>query len=213
MKMKSSLLMFSLSLWLFGCASLQIGSEFQSGREALLKGQNETALAYFQSTAQKDPNYVWGTAYKQSVWSYLGRSEYALGRLPQARQTLEKALATKQDEDLTRLYLGLALARAGDQQRGLKEIEGGMRGIDQWLNYVNDAHRYTFGQYWDASRELRSSIQGDLAMISGREFDLQKLITSAEWLGKRFEEESDQARRDEARSINRESEGRGGNQP
>jgi hypothetical protein len=88
-----------------------------------------------------------------------------------------------------------------------------MRGIDQWLNYVNDAHRYTFGQYWDASRELRSSIQGDLAMISGREFDLQKIIASAEWLGKRFEEESDQARRDEARSINRESEGRGGNQP
>jgi hypothetical protein len=50
-------------------------------------------------------------------------------------------------------------------------------------------------------------------MISGREFDLQKIIASAEWLGKRFEEESDQARRDEARSINRESEGRSGSQP
>jgi hypothetical protein len=31
------------------------------------------------------------------------------------------------------------LAREGDRQRGLKEIEGGMRGVNNWLDYINQA--------------------------------------------------------------------------
>jgi tetratricopeptide (TPR) repeat protein len=188
-----------------GCAGLQTGSEFQAGRQALLKGQNETALAYFQSAAQKDPAYSYGTAYQQNVWSYVGRSQYALGRLPEARQTLERALSTKQDEDLTRLYLGLTLAKSGDRQTGLKEIEAGMKGIHDWLDYVTVAYRFSFGQYWDPARNIRSTIQGDLAMISGREFDWQKLIADGEWIAQRMEEEGDLARRDESRDRDRDS--------
>lgn len=197
-------LLFSLS----ACASLQVGSEVAAGRHALLTGNNETALAYFTSAAQKDPEYRYGTALRQGIWSYVGRTEYATGKLPQARQTLEKALSTNKDEDIARLYLGLTLARSGDRQRGLKEIEGGMRGIDDWLEWVTDAHRFSFGQFWDPAREIRTAIRGDLAMISGREFDWQKLITNAEWLGKRIEEESDRARSDESRERSRDGEGK-----
>ena len=188
-----------------GCASLQTGSEFQAGRQALLKGQNETALAYFQSAAQRDPAYYYGTAYKQNVLSYVGRSQYVLGQLPQARQTLEKALAAEEDLDLTRLYLGLTLARSGDRQAGLKEIEGSMKGIHSWLDYVNEAFRFSFGQYWDPARDIRSTIQGDLAMISSREFDWQKLIADSEWVAQRMEEEGDLARRDEAQDLSRDT--------
>jgi tetratricopeptide (TPR) repeat protein len=188
-----------------GCASLQTGTEFQAGRRALLKGENETALAYFQSAAQRDPAYSYGTAYRQNVWSYVGRSQYALGRLPEARQTLERALSTKQNEDLTRLVLGLALAKSGDRQTGLKEIEAGMKGIHGWLDYVNEAHQYSFGQYWDPARNIRSTIQGDLAMISGRDLDWQRLIADSEWIAQRMEEEGDLARRDEARDRDRDS--------
>jgi len=195
-----------------GCASLQTGSDFQAGRHALLTGQNETALAYFQSAAQRDPTYFYGTAYRQNVWSYVGRSQYALGRLPEARETLQKALAAKQDEDLTRLYLGLTLARSGDRQAGLKEIENGMKGIHSWLDYINEAHRFSFGQYWDPARDIRSTIQGDLAMISAREFDWQKLIADSEWIAQRMEEEGDKARRDEAEEHDRDSDG-GDTQP
>jgi tetratricopeptide (TPR) repeat protein len=195
-------------LGISACASLQVGSDVAAGRRALLAGNNETALAYFQSAAQKDPSYRYGTAYQQSVLSYVGRTEYATGRLPQARETLEKALNTNRDEDLTRLYLGLALARSGDRQRGLKEIEGGMRGIQAWLDYINDAHRFSFGQFWDPARAIRSAIQDDLTTISAREFDWDKLIASSERIAQRMEEESDNARRDETRERSRESEGR-----
>ena len=96
MKVENLLASLSLFVFLAGCATMQSAGELQYGRQALLGGNNEAALGYFQSAAQRDPNYVYatGSSPKQSVWSYVGRSEYLTGRLPQARQTLERALAS-----------------------------------------------------------------------------------------------------------------------
>jgi tetratricopeptide (TPR) repeat protein len=198
----------ALAVSIAACASIQTGSEVNSGRRAFLIGDNESALAYFQSAAQKDPNYVYGTALRQGIWSYVGRTEYLNGRLPQAKETLERALAGNQEEQLARLYLGLTLARLGDRQRGLKEIESGLKGIYDWLEYITQAFRFSFGQYWDPNGQIRKAIEDDLAMISTREFDWEKLIGDAEWVGKQFEEESDRARGDETRARNREGDGR-----
>jgi len=211
MKIKGLLALFSLFVFLAGCTSLQTGGELQYGRQALLKGSNETALGYFYSAAQRDPNYVYatGSSPKQGVWSYVGRSEYLTGRLPQARETLERALVTNRQEDIARLYLGLTLAREGDRQRGLEEIESGMRGINSFLDYINQAQRFSIGQYWDPGRAIRSTIQSDLAMISGKDLDWQRLIEDTEWLGIRMEQESDLARRQEAQARSRDSNGRG----
>ena len=211
MKIKGLLALFSLFVFLAGCTSLQTGGELQYGRQALLKGSNETALGYFYSAAQRDPNYVYatGSSPKQGVWSYVGRSEYLTGRLPEARQTLERALSTNRQEDIARLYLGLTLAREGDRQRGLEEIESGMRGIHSFLDYINQAQRFSIGQYWDPGRAIRSTIQSDLAMISGKDLDWQQLIADTEWLGIRMEQESDLARRQEAQARSRDSNGRG----
>jgi len=157
--------------------------------------------AIFTAPLRRTPNYVYatGSSPKQGVWSYVGRSEYLTGRFPQARQTLERALSANREEDIARLYLGLTLAREGDRQRGLKEIESGMRGINNFLDYINQAQRYSIGQYWDPGRDIRSAIQSDLAMISGKDLDWQRLTADTEWLGIRMEQESDLARRQEAR--------------
>lgn len=208
MKTITSYLWLSLATFVLACAGFQVGSEVNLGRQTFLIGNNESALAYFQSAAQKDPNYVYGTALRQSIWSYLGRAEYATGRLSQAIESLERALARSPEEPIARLYLGLTLARVGDRQRGLKEIEDGLKGIYDWLEYITQAFRFSFGQYWDPSREIRSAIQKDLAMISGRDVDWQKLIADAEWVGKQTEEESDRARADESRDRNRDGDGR-----
>jgi tetratricopeptide (TPR) repeat protein len=213
MKVVRSFIISSTLLILSGCAALQVGGEFQSGRQALLKGNNETALAYFQSVAQKDPNYSYGTAYPQGVLSYLGRTEYLTGKLPQARQTLERALAASGERDLTRLYLGLTLARSGDRTQGLKEMEAGMKGIYDWIEYITEAQRFSYGQYWDPARELRSAIQSDLAMLSGRDVDLSKALAEGEWIAKRMEEENDKASQDESRDRSRDSDGKGDTQP
>jgi tetratricopeptide (TPR) repeat protein len=210
MKTKVSWALFSLLVFLAGCASLQTGGEVQWGRQALLEGNNEAALGYFYSAARMDPNYVYttGSSPRQSVWSYVGRSEYLTGRFPQARQTLERALSANREEDITRLYLGLTLAREGDRQRGLKEIEGGMRGINNWLDYISQAQRFTIGQFWDPDRDIRAAIQTNLAMISSKDFDWQQLTVATEWLGIRMENESDLARRQQAFDESRDGSGR-----
>jgi tetratricopeptide (TPR) repeat protein len=210
MKTKNSLTLFSLFVFLAGCTSLWTGGEVQSGRQALLEGKNEAALGYFYSAAQRDPNYIYttGSSPKQGVWSYVGRSEYLTGRIPQARQTLERAISANREEDIARLYLGLTLAREGDRQRGLKEIEGGMRGINSFLDYINQAQRYSIGQFWDPDRDIRRAIQGNLAMISGKDLDWQRLTADTEWLGIRMEEESDLARRQAAFDKTMQGEGR-----
>ena len=205
MKTKISLALFSLFVFLAGCASLQTGGEVQSGRQALLEGKNEAALGYFYSAAQRDPNFVYttGSSPRQGVWSYVGRSEYLTGRFPDARKNLERAISSNRPEDIARLYLGLTLAREGDRQRGLKEIESGMRGINGFLDYINQAQRYSIGQFWDPDRDIRRAIQNNLAMISGKDLDWQRLTADTEWLGIRMEEESDLARLQDAQDKTR----------
>jgi tetratricopeptide (TPR) repeat protein len=209
MKIKTNSALFLSLVFLSACVSFRAGTDVQSGRRALLTGNGEAALAYFQSAAQQDPSYYYGTALKHGILSYVGRSEYAVGRYPQARETLEKALSANKDDNTARLYLGLAIARSGDRQRGLTEIESGMKGIREFLDYITQAHRFSFGQFWDPARQIRSAIQADLAMISGRDLNWDKLISDSEWIGKEIEEEGDRARNDEVRDRNRDSEGKG----
>ena len=208
MKTRCPLILSYIIFFLSGCASFQAGTNVESGRKAFLIGNNEAALGYFQSAAQIDPNYVYGTALKENIWSYVGRSEYSIGKLPQARNSLEKALSLNKEEDMARLYLGLTLVRSGNRPEGLKEIQGGMRGISAWIEYISQAHRFSFGQFWDTTREIRTAIQEDLAMSDSKELDWQKLISDGEWLGKRVEEEIDLARRDEREDRLRDSSGR-----
>ncbi len=88
MKSVYSSIVFSLAIYLSGCASMQSAGEINHGRQAFLIGNNEAALSYFQRAAQIDPNCVYGTPLRQGVWSYVGRAEYLTGRLPQARASL-----------------------------------------------------------------------------------------------------------------------------
>ena len=205
MKTKLFLVLFSWVVIFSSCTSLQVGSEFGSGREAYLAGNNDVALSYFQRAAQRDPNYsYYGFAFYQGIWSYVGRTEYATGKLPQARESLERALSLNKDEDVARLYLGLTLVRDGDRQRGLKEIEGAMKGIYDQSEYFTQAFRFSYGRFWDPGREIRSAAQDNLTMLSGKEVDVQAIIANGEWLGKRVEEEIDWARRDQRDDLFRE---------
>jgi tetratricopeptide (TPR) repeat protein len=213
MKTKYLLILFFTIVSLSGCARMHAGQDVILGRQALLVDKNETAQYYFQNAAKINPNSrYWSVGLLQGVWSYVGRTEYLTGRYPQARQSLERALSANRNEnkDIARLYLGMTLARDGDRQRGVKEIEAGMRGIHDWLDYVNQAYAFTYGKYWDASYNIRSAIQTDLAMISARDVDLQRLIADGEWLGKRMELESDRAKRQQSYEWNRNNGGRNG---
>ena len=177
----------------------------QSGRQALIINKPEDALAYFQQVAQSNPNYIFQSeTYREGIWTYVGRSQYSLGRLTEARQSLEKALSIYPDDYLARIYLGLTLLRSGEDSRGLKELASGMKGLYDWLEYMNRTMPFT--AFWDPRREIRSELEKDLNLLSGKDIDRPQLISSAEWIGQRMEEEIDLVRRDEQRLMDRDFE-------
>lgn len=186
----------SIILFISACAA---ETKVQQGRMALLYGDPNAAIVSFQSAAELDPNHLYFSVFPQGTWTYLGRAYYVAGQYPEARQALERAISLHDDDNMAKLYLGLTLTRSGDRQEGMKEIEIGLRGLHDWLDYVNQYAAFSYGQYWDPSREIRTEIQTSLNMISGKDIDWQKLIASAEWVGRKMEEEIDIARRQEAR--------------
>jgi tetratricopeptide (TPR) repeat protein len=191
----SGVIAFSL---IAGCATVQSGGEVQMGRGALLAGRPEVALVHFRRAAELNPDYVTGfTVFKEGVWTYVGRANYETKNLAEARRALETASTRHQDDYLANLYLGLTLARDGDRQRGLMEIESGMKGLYDWLEYVSQSHRYSYGEFWDPQREIRFHIRTQLALLSSREVDWPQVIAGGERIGQRMEEEIDRADREE----------------
>ena len=126
---------------------------------------------------------------------------------------IERAIALNQNDTSARLYLGLTLARSDDRQGGLTEIESSMKAIHDFLEYVTQAFRFSFGQYWDPTRQIRSAIESNLAMIRSKEIVWPRLIADGEWLGKEIDEEIDRARYDEIRDRSRENDGGGDSHP
>jgi tetratricopeptide (TPR) repeat protein len=259
-------------LFLAGCATLESQGEFAAGRQALIKGDASTALTYFQRVAGGDPNYVTNyTVFRESIWTYVGRSQYSAGKFGDARQAFEKALSYVNDDQLARLYLGLTLLRlpqattpsnaftlqevlyalregiepkrvaalahergigfdltkesenqlrnAGadsflvdeikkiraesvkkrpenQTSQGAKEIASALAGLRDALDYAI-AHS-TQGRFWDPTGEIRTQIKSGLSLLTTREPDWQKVISTGEWIGQTLEEEIDRARRDEA---------------
>jgi len=177
-----------------GCVSFQVGGDIQKGRMALMYGDPNVALEHFQRAANSDPNYLLDfSIFDEGVWTYVGRAYYAMGKLPEAQKAFERARSLHRQDHLAKLYLGLVLGQDGDRPRGLKEIEAGLRGLGDWLDYVE---RYeSEGRYWDPGLHLRKEIQRSLAMIESKNIDWSQLIAGGEQLGREFEEEIDESQK------------------
>ena len=183
-----------MTLWLSACAAFQGAGDIAQGRQALIEGNNQAALGYFQAAEQVDPNYIYGTELQEGVLSYLGRAQYLTGDYARARRTLEKALSQDKGDNIARLYLGLTLARQGETAKGLQDIDAGMKGIYDFLDYITDTYRYPFGQDWDPGRDIRSAVERDRAMIASGKIDWSTLIANGESIAMKIEREPDQVR-------------------
>jgi tetratricopeptide (TPR) repeat protein len=187
-----------------GCAAFQIAGQVQSGRRALLANDPQTALAYLQPAADSDPNYLFQSMnFQQSVWTYVGRAQYGLGRFPEARQSFERALTVYRDDAMAQLYLGLTLLRSGAQAQGRQQVKTGMKAIADWIEFLNSTR--AFRSAWDPNAEIRKEIDRAVAMIDGEKpVSDKEIIESGEWVGQKMEEEIDKVRMDDQRDFRRE---------
>ena len=183
----------SLVVYLSGCAAMQVAGDVQAGRNALETGRPNDAVTYLVRAAEVDPAYKIPYRIPVGVLTYLGRAYYETGRDEEARKTLEKAVSLNKDDSLAHLYLGLALLRTGDRDLGRREIESGLKGIHETLEYIASDNIY--GVFWDPARMIRSDIEKALAS----KLDDSQLAVAALRIGSEFEEEIDKARRDTVR--------------
>lgn len=99
------------------CSGLQSQSEFLAGRQALLKGEPDNALSYFERVAQREPTFVTDSVEpRRSVWTYVGRAQYNSGKYREASAAFAKALSHLGEDHVARLYLGLTLLRPSPAQ-------------------------------------------------------------------------------------------------
>jgi tetratricopeptide (TPR) repeat protein len=194
---------FSVSLFISGCSG--VGSDVLAGRNALQTGRANDAIGYLARAADVDPNYKIPYRVRVGVLAYLGRAYLETGKDTEARQTLEKAVNLDKDDPFAHLYLGIAMLKTGERERGRKEIEDGLRAIDDTLEYI--AADRIYGFYWDAGMEIRNDIRKSLAA----KLDDAQLTMAGERIGRQFDEEIDKARRDEARRGGGGGDGSGGN--
>ena len=193
------LVLLFLSIWLSACVSFQAAGDIAQGRQALFKGNNQAALGYFQAAEQVDPAYVDDTELREGVLSYVGRAQYLTGNYAAARSTLEKALSQNPSDNVARLYLGLTLARQGETQKALPDIDGGMKGIYDLLNYITDTFRFGYGEFWYPGRDIRSAIEKNRAVIASGKIDWPTLIADGESIALKTEREPDEARQNRRR--------------
>jgi len=186
------LALLAFVLFLQGCVAYQVGGDIQKGRMELLYGDPKVALGYFERAAELDPDYRLNyTIFPEGVWSYVGRANLAAGNVPEARKALERA-RTRDEDNLAKVYLGLVMTRQGERDRGAKEIEAGLKGIYEWYDYVQFYH--IDGQYWDPGKQLRKSIQSNLAGLTSRGSDSAELVQNIALLGREIEMEIDRAK-------------------
>jgi tetratricopeptide (TPR) repeat protein len=186
------LALLAFVLFLQGCVAYQVGGDIQRGRMELLYGDPKVALGYFERAAELDPDYRLNyTIFPEGVWSYVGRANLAAGNVPEARKALERA-RTRDEDNLAKVYLGLVMTRQGERDRGAKEIEAGLKGLYEWYDYVQFYH--IDGQYWDPGKQLRKSIQSNLAGLSSRGSDSPELVQNIALLGREIEMEIDRAK-------------------
>jgi len=181
-----------------GCgAGFQGGSDVAQGRQAMFRGDYPTALSYFQSAQQAGPNYVYGTELREGTLSFLGRAQYLNGQLPAARGTLRQALTQHKSDNAARLYLGLTLAREGDRKAAVVDIESGLKGMRDLVNYIANTFSSSFGSFWDSNGSLRKSITANLTTIASGNFDWPTLIANCEKIAMNYEQVEDQANQDQ----------------
>jgi tetratricopeptide (TPR) repeat protein len=194
---------FSASLFISGCSG--VGSDVQAGRNALQTGRATDAIGYLTRAAEADPNYKIPYRVRVGVLAYLGRAYLETGKDKEARQILEKAAKLDKDDPFVHVYLGIALLKTGDSERGRKEVENGLRAIDDTLEYIAEDRVYGF--FWDPGMQIRNEIRNSLAA----KLDDAQIAMAGERIGRQFDEEIDKARRDDARRRGGGGDGGGGN--
>ena len=181
----TSYLLFALCcLLISGCLDsiprFGVGGHYLGGKEQFLRGRGgnmDRAIKELEYVVQEDPTY------KNSL-TLLGRAYYRRGRYEDGRQVLKRALAVNKKDEIAWISLALAQLRLGEDESGLETLKGGITLLSQvsvegYLGYPE----------WDFKHLVRRSIRRTAFLAVKGLDEKRKLITAAETLLIRIDDE------------------------
>jgi len=124
------------------------GGKYLQGKEEITRrrgGDIDKAIVSLEKVVLEDPTY------KDSL-TLLGRAYYMKTRYPAAFQILQRAVAVNPEDEIGWMVLGITQLRLGDEERGVKSLQGGVT-----LFYKVSTTGYRGFRYWDRAGKVKAA--------------------------------------------------------
>lgn len=183
-------------------AGIGTGGKYLQGKEEITRrrgGDIDKAIVSLETVVLEDPTY------KDSL-TLLGRAYYMKTRYPEAFQILQRAIAVNSKDEIAWMVLGVTQLRLGDEERGLKSLQGGVTLFSQVSNKGYRGYRY-----WDRAGKVKAATnRAAFVLRSGFETSKEERIRVTEILLALIDQEEWQLSMEKDTDIRREIDGVGG---
>ena len=173
-------------LFLFGCSrpSLLVGigtsGQYLEAREEITRrrgGNIDKAIVNLEGVVRNDPMY-------RDSLTLLGRAYYMKGRYGDAFQILQRALVLDPENEIAWLALGTTQLRLGDNEKGLKAVQGGLTLLSK-----ASGEGYRGYTYWDRAGKVRAWLRRAVFVALKGNEEKGNLVTTVENVLRAVDEE------------------------
>lgn len=166
-----------------------VGGKYNEARSEMRKAGGNTAVAVssLEYVVRKDPFYLDSLA-------QLGRAYYYAGRYKHAFETLKRAVAVNDQDEVAWLVLGMTQLRLGDDQQGLESFKGG---LTLFIKHSQNGYKDIEQVFWDTRGVVRRTVRRSIFLSRKGTEEKQKIIRIGEILLERIDRELYQADHDQ----------------
>ncbi len=144
----------------------------------------DKAIVALESVVKENPSH-------RDSLTLLGRAYYKRGRYEDARQIVSRAVAVNKDDEIAWLVLSMAMLRMGENEKGLETLKGAITLLSKVS--VNGYRDYPD---WDRNGLVRGAIRRTVLLATKGLDEKESLLTSAETLFFRMDEEENYQRKE-----------------
>ena len=194
------LLALSLSL-VWNCsrpaflAGIGIGGKYSEAKEEITRrrgGNIDKAILNLAAVVKEDPTY-------RDSLTLLGRAYYMKGMYQDASQILDRALRVNPDDEIAWMALGMTQLRLGDDQKGMKTVQGGIT-----LFSKVSTEGYRGFKYWDRAGKVKTTLRRTIAVARKGLEERENIIRAMENMLATIDEEEYYLRTEAATDRRRE---------
>jgi len=131
-------------------AGIGTGGKYSEAKEEITRrrgGNADRAIVSLETVVREDPTY-------RDSLTLLGRAYYMKGRYQDAYQILQRAVKVNREDEIAWMVLGITQLRLGDDEEGLKAVQGGLT-----LFGRVSTEGYRGYRYWDRAGKVKTTLR------------------------------------------------------